>query len=555
MIKKLLTLCMLIMISGSVSLNAESQTPHVRLNHVSTYQGHTVYVYLTAADFDNVSALDLKIFYDDEKLSLVGYSAQSWLNSSLKSESDEAGVLHLSWINETGLSGSGHLYRLTFRVHSEVPAGEIPLFLAVSEAVDASLSPLTVDRSHGSINVREVTSQQPQLYASGSLSRSSLKEGERFTYSISVSNRVTIGAGTFEMHYDHEYLRLVDTHVGSSLESSGTYATINDAVRGLSRMTLISLDGLKGAYPFVTYEFEVIKDTNGTTPIRWESTEVYDEDLNVIKGRTITQTVRLIQHPTVTVNPKIYLPHQAITAGEEFTVPLKIEAESSLGAATITLQYNPFLLDWESLEIHGDSDSLMIYTHDAERGQITFSYLNQTGLTTAATMASITFTAKPLSEPLQTEISVDITTPINAQYEAITLDTIPTQIQISNDYRITYKGPNDETLQEDVVVSLEESTPPTPVNVPGHRFAHWRQSITGNQVSYQAEYYMFGDINDDGVFDAEDMQLMHTKMVKKETLTALEHLAMDVNQDGEITLDDLVLLELLHQGRLLDSDF
>ena len=202
---------LLLILNGSIALHAEDNPPSVELQHVTSYQGHTVTVYLIGRQFDDVNGLDLKLFYDADYLTLISYTKQSWLDSSLTNFSNENGVIQLSILEATGLSGSGRLYALTFRIDAQTPAGEIPLFLAIENAVDSSLDSISMVANHGALTVREVTSQSPQLYTYGSLSKPSLKIGETLTYTVRFSDHVQVGAGTFELHYDHEVLKMVKT--------------------------------------------------------------------------------------------------------------------------------------------------------------------------------------------------------------------------------------------------------------------------------------------------------------------------------------------------------
>ena len=545
----------ILLIGRNAFLDAEEASPQINVHNVTSYQGRSVTVYLSVQNFDEMGALNLKLFYDADALTLATHFAESFLGSSQTLVDEDSGVAQISIINPDGLSGSGRIYGFSFNISADTPPGEYPIFVAISEAFDVALDPVEIETSHGGVTVREVTTQQPQIYSSGSLSKSTLKEGDRMTYTVSLSSSVMLGAGTFELSYDHDKLQLINTTVGSQLATNNNYTTLNNSVRGLSRLTLISLDGLNRAIPFITYEFEAIADINGLTRIEWESTEVFNVDLNPIKGRKISQSLSLVQRSKETVNPKIYLPNQAISATSELSIPLKIEAGTSLGAATMVLRYNPYLLELTHVEAPAGSAGLLLHTIDADSGQLTLSYLNENGLENAADLANLTFKALPIDEPLQTELSLTVLSPIDDQYQPVQIDTLNAVFQISNNYQVRYKGPDDETLQEDNVQSISETTAPNPVELPGHRFSHWQQSVTGNQVTYHAQYYMPGDFDANDLVDSDDVMHVHEKIVNRQTLSTLEHKAMDMNQDGEVTLADIMLIELLIAGRLLDSDF
>ena len=172
-ITSLILLTLIIMLSlGSLSVYAEGESPNPKVyaSNTTVTAGNTTYLYIYASDFVDVGAIDIYAFYDPEVFTItnswvagMAYGQQTSINTSTPGEAC------FSILSLDGLNGSGALFEIALRANSNAPAGSYNFVLAVGDAYNTSLEPISVGVSSPKITVNSRTTPQKSLsvYNSG----------------------------------------------------------------------------------------------------------------------------------------------------------------------------------------------------------------------------------------------------------------------------------------------------------------------------------------------------------------------------------------------------
>ena len=103
-----------------------AQSPVIRCDSVQGQPGDYLYFPVTAEDLENLAALELSIYYDSQALEFMSCDNGWLLEEALTSTNHRSGEITLTAVSIGGISGSGELLYLSFRVKEGCPRGGIP---------------------------------------------------------------------------------------------------------------------------------------------------------------------------------------------------------------------------------------------------------------------------------------------------------------------------------------------------------------------------------------------------------------------------------------------
>jgi len=531
--------------------------PTIQLSSTSVQQGGRARIIVQSRNVNDLAGFQIQIFYNDEVMNVAQtytYPYTSSRGSSTLNTSEE-GVISISFVGTTPLSGSANLFYIEFDISSIATVQNYPLLVAVQEAIDSELRPMSLESANGQIDVQERTTSPRNVPISTSVNRSRMEMGETFTFSLNLNHSILKSAGSFDILYDDEIFKLTQTTVGSLPSQSQSFTTVNDQFRGRVHLNFISLNGLNSVWPLVTLEFEVIKDIQAHTNIEVIPIQVLDMDLQPLQVNASTRSVQISKKPPTFNVPSVIVESKTLTTIDDFYVDLKVEAQANLAIGVFEVRYNPYLLDFSEIEMLNENEIpnvLSLYTHEKEEGLLKITYINPQGLTTAESIARIHFSPLQNETPINTEIKLENSQLLNANYQVINLAAKDAQVHLSNRFQVKIFH-DDQLIQEQTTENLNAINYPIVELDEGERFGFWEPTIQGQTISYQSRVYRLGDLNEDGMTDAEDLLILRNALVGKTNLSRLQIRAANlmereiIDQQSELSLKDVVLLQLKMQ--------
>ena len=366
-----MVLCLLL---SAAPVTTGAATATVTAQAVTVDAGGSVYVNIDAVDFADLAGLELYIYYDAAALSVSSTSNGSLLSGAQTVvNTATAGQIKLSTMSLDGISGSGRLLRIRFQTASDCPAGEYPIRLAVGDAYDAMLSPLSVGSKNGSVTVKtpgQVEIFNIYTYASAS----TLQQEDVLTVRIANSGSRSFTGAEFTVEYDPEIFQYVSYSLEAALKTENAVWSVNAATLGKVRISYIGTEPVNAFY-LVNVDLQVIADKDGYATVRSYAGNVYREDLTAYGPGSAASTVTLKKKPVVIDYPDAFLQTEALFVGQQAVSLFSVEGGTGLAAADFTVTYDPAVLQCVAVTKASPSGMVVINDNFTE-GQIRFSYVN-----------------------------------------------------------------------------------------------------------------------------------------------------------------------------------
>lgn len=479
MMKRIIALALLAALVLPVLPVAAATTPSLTVETSTVTQGSSVSLSVTAADLVSLGTLELALYYDSAALSVSSVTAGGLFSSEMFDyNADEAGVIRVNCVSFAGVSGSGTVLTVIFTA-SSTASGTYPITLAVGDCYNASLQPVEVSSTSGSITVneKEVSNGSFTLYQY--LSSSDLKKGDSLTVSVR-SPYNAYSAIDFLMEYDRELLQLESVELHDSLQIEGAVWSVNTDIQGAALICYASTKELSNYYKF-TAVFTVIGDADTTTTISTTAKNVYKADLTAYTPYTTTSTLSLSKTPEVTDHKNLTVITDTLAVGGTGATHVVLEQGAGVAAGDFTVTYDPSLLLCAGVtagtELCGGS---VIINPNYEGGTIKFSYINQAGVS-ESDIELITVSWEALAAPTAhyspTAEGADV---VDVDYNPITLEQVA---QASCFYGVQVVAP---TCTQDGYTAYScpcgDSYTESPVPSTGHSYTDGLCSACGRQV-------------------------------------------------------------------------
>ena len=387
MAKRILALLLAITIllsSAPISVGAEGAAS-VSIGSGSVYPGNSVTVYVTGANLSALAALDLEIHYDPAVLTLSSASVTGLLSGSLSSvNTATAGLIKLSIASLEGISGSGNLLRLNFKVSSSALSGEYPLVLAAGEAYDTGLVPADISSSSGCITVLQKPASSETFSISLSADKYSLRQGNTVTVTLINSGRRYFASADFSITYDRDLFRLENVSLDAQMSDNDSFCSINTSQPGEVRVSYASLTQKDPRNP-VTVTLMALQDINTSSTITASVSDVYKSDLTPYLPSGSSLNVTLTKRPVAATDPylSVKMDHVGqVKAGKETTFYLNLEEDAPVAAADFQIYYNADYFRVASVEPAeglADLGGMVTINPNYNGGVLRFSYINMDG--------------------------------------------------------------------------------------------------------------------------------------------------------------------------------
>ena len=332
---------------------------------------------ISCADLADLSALELELFYDPQVLQFQSETCGWMLDGALYHvNGDIEGRICLTAASAQGISGNGVLVYLYFTVASDCPAGSYPLTLAVGDAYDCALRPVTIDADGGCITVLESAPAYGPFHLGMELSTDTLSAGESLTATIQNDWGYSFAALSVTFRYDCTVFELVDAEVSRDLTENGAVFSLHTETDGLVRLSCASTRNI-WCRDLMTIELRARAEAGGSGQLTAEAPEIYDENrIPYHPGSAQAQvTFRSVQVSPV---PTLRLESEQLVIGTEAESTLLLDAGSDLAAADFRLAYDPAVVECVAVE-PAVQDAYLVINPNFSEGVIRFSYVKESG--------------------------------------------------------------------------------------------------------------------------------------------------------------------------------
>ena len=338
--------------SAAVFASAEEGAPRVYAADCTATQGGYAYVDIKAENFSAVGSMEVYVYYDTSVFAYNSSSANGLNAGNLCDVADdkENGVVLLQSLSPGGMNGSGNLWRITFSVAQDAPAGQYTLGVAVGEVISSALKPLEVGAGNGKITVTERPAAVNTMYVYSSVGNA-VYEGEQTEVKFYTNNAYGLAAADFEIEYNSSRLKLGSVSLGNSLmQAEGAIWSVNTDTAGYIKISYINLKGISGSVnPLITCSFTVVGNVQESVPVSLTVSGIYDGAQNAIKSDGATADVSTLYVPPVVTYPAVYISEYTGTDGR-FEVQVIAEGATALAAGDFVITYDNTALECVSVE-------------------------------------------------------------------------------------------------------------------------------------------------------------------------------------------------------------
>lgn len=417
--------------AGLLYANADETVepvPRVYATDVSVTQGSSVSVTVKAENFTSVGSFELFVYYDATALSVTSSSATGLLSSEIYSiDTATAGEaeMFVASASGAGISGSGNLWRLTFKANTNAAVASYPITIAVGEANSADFQPVSIVAENFYITVTEKpTTIKTTTFRT--TTPSSIRQGESTSISYYTTSSNNFSSAEFEVNYDNTLLALDFVTIGNALKNvDGAIYSVNDTIDGYIKISFAATAGvasyISSSNPLFTLRFTAKENVSASAEVIFNASSMYDVDFNPINSNTVTSNVSLIYVEPVVELPKIFV-ESYNGYDKTFTVDIVAEKETLLAVGDFVVTYNSAMLSCLSA-VKADENATVVSNikkdeNGAEIGEIKFSFIYSAGINSDTVLIQLTFNPKAIGETTIGFIGTDFYNSVYGQIEA-----------------------------------------------------------------------------------------------------------------------------------------
>ena len=372
----LLAICLILQTIPAFADATEEQK--VTAGTTSVTAGDTAYLSLRAENFVNIATLEVYVYYDPSVFSVNSTYNGYMLNESQASvNTAEAGTVKLVAMSLDGISGSGELLNLYFSTISGAAAGTYPIKVAIGNAYDTELKPVTVSGANGSITVRE-REETESFYVYNYTNNYYAQQGDTLYCYVNGEWSRGFVSGDFTFTYNHELFAYEDVTLSSELTTEGAIWSVNSSVLGQVRIAY-ACDKPINAYQLFTVKLKVIADKEEYTSLKIQAANVYRENLSMYLPYSSETWMQLQKLPEVTDDPNVWLETSGMIVGQPATSVFWVEKGAGIAAADFTVAYDPAVLRCAGVTVCDavtEQNGMLMVNDNFNDGKVRFSYIN-----------------------------------------------------------------------------------------------------------------------------------------------------------------------------------
>lgn len=369
----------------TLGASAEGERTVYATTSTSIQQGNYGYLYVYLDDLTDLSALNISVYYDTEKITVK--SATNNVSATVYDINTSGGCVNASYIFDgKGEAKKTQLFYIYYQVNSTAEIGDAYFDITVGDAYDSSLNEMSFRGSRCSFKVSEkLVTKSCSVSSTSSLSTS---VGEEFSLSYRL-NTYQLASGTMEIRYDPELFEVASVTAGGFL--SGKISDINTSLRGSVYISFVST-AYQYQYDLVTVKFKTIKNVSETSEIKLTASELYDLNLTNVTCSGYTTKVNVNFDDTYTEDsPSVSVSAEYSADTEKLTAYIRLAKDSLLGAGDFVLNFDNNVLTYESAKKGFSPTFFNVNAKKVSDGILKFSVISLEDITDEQMMLAVTF--------------------------------------------------------------------------------------------------------------------------------------------------------------------
>ena len=461
-----------------------ASNPELKVIDTTVQQGNQAYFSIQMNNFKDLTALDFVIFYDSENFEFQNINKSTYLINDLGvtilENTKIVGQIRITLLSAEGFDYNGNIVNISLKTKDSISISSYPILLAIGEVYNANQDEIKVDGYPGYIHVIEKNEFKNSIYYYNSIQKSNLEYGETFNWTIYTYNTFNLTAGMYEILYDYNVVEPIKMSFGNGFNNGLTEINVNDPGRIL--FGFVSNSSITEGNPIISVDFRVIINEDISSKIEFVNRQIYDSNLEPIGGNNISRNININKVEVVEAKPKILLTSYTGKIIDEFEIKMIFEENSNVSSGDFTIEYDKTKVQFKELEILLD-EVLIAYVHDAENARIKISLISSENISKYSEILSIKFS--PLLETLYN-----------------------TTINLSG------KNIYDSNLNERNL------------------------DFNSSAIIFNAYEFQLGDLDQNNVISVKDLVLADLYLNGYITLTELQKLLLDIDENNLIDNDD-----------------
>lgn len=366
----------------------------------SVQQGSYGYLYVYLDDLTDVSALNVSVHYDTDKITVK--NVYNRVSSVVNDLATGDGSVNASYIFDgKGTAAKTNLFYIYYQVNSTAEVGDAYFDIVVGEAFDSALKPMDFAGSRCAFEIAEQTVSKSCTISS--TSKVSTSVGEEFELSYRLST-YQIASGSMNIQYDPELFEVVTVVNGGFLE--GKIADVNTALDGTVSVSFVGTT-YNYQYDVVTVRFKTLKNVIEDTDIKLVVSELYDKELTLYSCQGYTTKANIVFDETYTEDaPSMSISSSYGAETGKVTATIKLEKNSMLGAGDFVLKFDTRYLTFVSAEKGFSPTFFNINDKDAADGILKFSIISLSDITEEQIILTASFDAKHCCQDITADFEI-----------------------------------------------------------------------------------------------------------------------------------------------------
>jgi hypothetical protein len=239
----------------TLGASAEGERVVYATTSTTVQQGSYGYLYVYLDDLTDLSALNISVYYDPDKVTVK--NTHNKVSATVYDINTASDCENASYIFDgKGGATKTKLCYFYFQVNSTAEVGETYFDIVVTEAYDNSLKDMTIRGSRCSFTVTEKPVTKSCTISSSSTVATSVGEEFELKYRF---NTYQIASGSMAIQYDPELFEVISVTNGAFL--AGKLADVNTALDGAVYVSFVGTT-YQYQYDIVTVRFKTIKNVS-----------------------------------------------------------------------------------------------------------------------------------------------------------------------------------------------------------------------------------------------------------------------------------------------------
>jgi hypothetical protein len=348
----------------------------------------------------NLGAATLLLAYDPAQVQVVSCTAQplAAADIALCNPTYAPGLVRFSLVAAGGLNGSAPLFAVTLRALA--PAGAAAqLTLSAPQFADTQGVELPVLATGG---VLLVTGAEAEVDVTASIAPAAadIAPGQHATVAVllDVAAARPLAAASLLLHYDPQIVRPVHCAAPPGAAWQGACNPNFNLLQGQIKFNLLDSAGVSGLLHLYDITFEVVGAAvpGAVSPLTLVVEAMVDGQAAPLRWRTLPGALTVVDGPadaaTIVVGEPAANGQFVLEQGAALTAPVWVIDAANLGAATLTLRYDPALLLPLTCTMFSQTPGIDGGACTLHAGYLQANVIAGSGFSGAAPLFEVTFT-------------------------------------------------------------------------------------------------------------------------------------------------------------------